>query len=209
MKGISKTRNRQFCEFRVACTIIAFIGTDALANRALSTIGGLPIIAPMRLLRLSGVLFLAAISTNAATLTGTIRDSGGAIIPNAFITVHWDSGSSNGLDGKPVTQKDVTATSDSKGQFSLELPAGIYDVFATAAAFSPHCDKIRLKDKEVKIYDIKLKIGKFAPKVFVSFSASQLAEPLQLSEYAVNQELSKFLSELQIPAFRKRRVQGF
>jgi len=147
-------------------------------NVALSTTGGLPIIAPMRFLCSSVVLFLAAISTNAATLTGTIRDFDGAIIPDAFIIVHWDSGSSNGLDGKVVIQQDVTATSDSKGQFSLELPAGIYDIFVTAAVFSPHCEKIRLKDKEVKIYDIKLKIGKFAPKVFVSFSASRLAELL-------------------------------
>ena len=46
----------------------------------------------------------------------------------------------------------------------MELAPGFYDVFVTAGAFSPHCEKIRLKGKEVKIYVVKLKISPVTSK---------------------------------------------
>jgi hypothetical protein len=49
------------------------------------------IIAGMRFLRFSVLLLLTATSATAATLSGTVRDSEGAVIPNARIIVHWDS----------------------------------------------------------------------------------------------------------------------
>jgi hypothetical protein len=56
-------------------------------------------------------------------------------------------------------KQDITVMTDSKGQFSLELPPGFYDVFVMAAAFSPHCQKIRLKAKGVKNYKVKLELS--------------------------------------------------
>jgi len=46
----------------------------------------------------------------------------------------------------------------------MELPPGFYDVFIAATAFSPHCEKIRLKAKEVKTYEIKLKLSSVTSK---------------------------------------------
>jgi hypothetical protein len=111
------------------------------------------------------VLFLlAAVSTKAATLSGTVRDSEGAAIPNARITVHWDASGANYLKDSLGVKQDLSVTSDSKGQFSLELPPGFYDLFVTAAAFSPHCEKIRLKGNEAKSFLIKLKISPVTSK---------------------------------------------
>jgi hypothetical protein len=43
----------------------------------------------------------------------------------------------------------------------LELPPGFYDVFVTATAFTPYCEKIRLKDRS-KAFDVKLTVSPVA-----------------------------------------------
>jgi len=106
------------------------------------------------------LLLLVPFYTQAATLSGTVLDSEGAVIPNAHVIVHWDSGGSNYLKDNRGTKQDVNATSDSNGHFSVELEPGFYDVFVAATAFSPHCEEIRLKGNEVKSYEIKLKVSR-------------------------------------------------
>ncbi len=133
-------------------------------NAPLSAFRGLLIIASMRFLRFSLLLLLAAVSTESATLSGTVSDSEGAVIPNTQIIVHWDPSGSNYLKDNLGIKQDITTTSDSKGQFSLELAPGFYDVFVMATAFSPHCEKIRLKDKQIKAYEIKLKVSAVTSK---------------------------------------------
>jgi hypothetical protein len=118
----------------------------------------------MNLMRLAILLLLAVVSTRAATFSGTVRDSEGAVITNAHVIVHWDSSGPNEVNDKVGAMRDIILTSDSKGQFSVELAAGFYDVFVTAGAFSPHCEKIRLKGKEVKTYAVKLKISPVVSK---------------------------------------------
>jgi Carboxypeptidase regulatory-like domain len=114
---------------------------------------------PMSLARFALLLLLPAVSTNAATLSGTVRDSEGAVIANAHLIVHWDPAGSDYVKDNLGTRQDVDATTDSNGHFSIELPPGFYDVFVTATAFTPHCDKIRLKDKEPKSYEVKLRLS--------------------------------------------------
>ena len=113
----------------------------------------------MNLIRFAVLLLLAVVSTRAATLSGTVRDSEGAVISNAHVIVHWDPSGSNYLKDNLGIKQDIVATSDSNGHFSVDLPPGFYDVFVTAMAFTPHCDKVRLKDKEAKTYQVKLKIS--------------------------------------------------
>jgi hypothetical protein len=118
----------------------------------------------MNLIRFTVLLLLAGVSTRAATLSGTVRDSEGAVIPNAHVVVHWDASGSNYLKDNLGIKQDITATTDSSGHFAVDLPPGFYDFFVTAMAFSPHCNKVRLKDKEVKTYEIKLKIDPLTSK---------------------------------------------
>lgn len=119
---------------------------------------------PMNFLRLLVLLLLAAVSAKAATLSGVVRDSEGAVIPNAHVIVHWDPSGSSYLKDNLGIKQDMAATSDSKGQFSLELPGGFYDVFVTATAFSPHCEKLRLRGKETKTFEVKLKVSEVTSK---------------------------------------------
>jgi carboxypeptidase family protein len=118
----------------------------------------------MSLRRIFILLLLSAIPAKAATLSGTVLDSEGASIAHAYIVVHSDGAGSSYLKDNIGIKQDVTAASDSAGQFSLELPPGFYDVFVTAPAFSPHCEKIRLKGNEAKTYKIKLKVSAVVSK---------------------------------------------
>jgi hypothetical protein len=118
----------------------------------------------MTLHRFFLILLLAALPAKAATLSGTVLDSEGAVIANAHVIVHWDSSGSNYLKDNLGIKQDITAASDSSGQFSLELPPGFYDVFVTSPAFSPHCEKIRLKGNEAKTYRVRLKVSEVTSK---------------------------------------------
>jgi uncharacterized GH25 family protein len=111
------------------------------------------------------VIFLtASISAQAATLSGTVRDSGGAVIPGAHIIVHWDSSGLPYLKDNVGVKQDLTATTDVNGQFSFEVPAGFYDIFVSATAFSPRCEKVRLKGQQSKRYDFKLKVSEITSR---------------------------------------------
>jgi hypothetical protein len=118
----------------------------------------------MNFIRFTVLLLLAVVSTRAATLSGTVRDSEGAVVSNAHVIVHWDSSGSNYLKDNLGIKQDIAATNDSSGHFSLELPPGFYDVFVTAMAFTPHCDKVRVKDREARNYEVKLKVSPVTSK---------------------------------------------
>jgi len=58
-------------------------------------------------------ILLAVVSTRAATLSGTVRDSEGAVVSNADVIVHWDSSGSNYLKDNLGIKQDIAATNDS------------------------------------------------------------------------------------------------
>jgi len=118
----------------------------------------------MNLIRFSVLLLLAAVSARAATLSGTVRDSQGAVIAGAHVVVHWDPSGSNYLKDNIGINQDIVATTDSNGRFSVDLPPGFYDVLVTAMAFTPHCDKVRVKEKEPRTYEVKLKVSPLTSK---------------------------------------------
>jgi Carboxypeptidase regulatory-like domain len=109
------------------------------------------------------LLLISAFTCKAATFSGTVRDSLGAVIANAHVVIHWDPAGSNYLGDNVGIREDISVSTDSDGKFSLELPPGFYDVFVTATAFTPYCEKIRLKDRP-KTYDVKLKVSPVASK---------------------------------------------
>jgi hypothetical protein len=110
------------------------------------------------------MLLFGVSSATAATLSGTVRDSQGAVIAKAHVVIHWDPSGANYLKDNIGTKQDITATTDSKGEFVVDLPPGFYDVFVTSISFSPHCEKIRLKGNEIKKYEAKLKVSPVTSK---------------------------------------------
>ena len=83
-------------------------------------------------------------------ITGEIVDSEGAAIANARVLVHWDSaGSAVGLSDNIGIQHDVVVTTDTNGRYLAEVPAGFYDVFVSAMAFTPTAAKVRVKKDRI------------------------------------------------------------
>jgi hypothetical protein len=114
----------------------------------------------MNLLHLSFLLLLFATPSNKATLLGFVIDPQGGAIPNAYLAAHCDPMvSPDPANNLPCIKQDVTATADDTGRFSLELEPGLYDIFVAAPGFFPHCEKIKLKDKESKSYQVKLEVS--------------------------------------------------
>jgi Carboxypeptidase regulatory-like domain len=112
----------------------------------------------MKHLALLLLLALVPLSARAATLSGTVVDSQGAAIPKAHLAIHWDSVGLDGVKDNLGTPDNKTATTDATGHFSLELPAGVYDIFVSAAGFAPHCEKITLTAKRNLRYEVRLSV---------------------------------------------------
>ena len=110
------------------------------------------------------VMVLAGVSSALAapqrtTLRGVITDSEGAVIRGARVLVHWDaSGASVGLRSNVGVKQDLTAETNERGEFEMEVPPGFYDVFVSATGFTPYSNKIRLRAGEPATYKAKLKI---------------------------------------------------
>lgn len=97
------------------------------------------------------VLLLAA-DRQSSGIAGKIVDSEGAAIANARVLIHWDpAGTTVGLNDNIGTQRDVIVTTSASGEYSASLPAGFYDVFVSAMAFTTTAGKVRVrKDQWVK-----------------------------------------------------------
>jgi hypothetical protein len=97
-------------------------------------------------------------SANTQTgITGRVIDAEGAAIAKARVLVHWDpSGSRIGLTDNIGAAQDVIAVTDSDGKYSVPIPAGFYDVFISAMAFTPRAAKLRVKQGQRVTYNAKL-----------------------------------------------------
>src|SRR5262249_44613235 len=96
------------------------------------------------------VTCIAGAQTNTATLSGTVLDSQGAVVPDVAITI---SSRATGLKRQTTT--------NSEGLFTLPLlPPGIYSLQAQREGFSP-----------VAIQDIELRVAeKFSQFFFLKVS---------------------------------------
>src|SRR5215472_9847924 len=84
----------------------------------------------MNVARLLWLLLLSATSAFASTLSGTVSDSEGAVIAGAHVVIHWDASGSNYLKDDIGVQRDIMLTRDGYGNFSVDIPAGFYDLSA-------------------------------------------------------------------------------
>jgi|SRR5579883_77157 hypothetical protein len=108
---------------------------------------------------LFSVLSMATLAFPSAngTLKGIVTDSEGAAIRHATVHVHWDdSGARVGLKTNVGIKQDLTASTNERGEFSMEVPPGFYDVFISANAFTPQCRKVRVRQGETASFSPKL-----------------------------------------------------
>src|SRR5437764_277128 len=80
-----------------------------------------------------------------SVITGQVTDSEGAVIAKARVLVHWDpSGSTVGLTDNIGITQDISVVTDNGGNYLPSVPAGFYDVFVSAMAFTPTAAKVRV-----------------------------------------------------------------
>ncbi len=98
-------------------------------------------------------------------IRGQITDSEGAAIANARVLVHWDSsGSTLGLGDNIGTKQDVIVVTDVSGDYSVNVPAGFYDVFVSAMSFTPTATKVRVKQGRPATFSTKLDVDPLVSK---------------------------------------------
>ena len=96
-----------------------------------------------------------------SAITGQITDSEGAVIANAWVLVHWDSSSS--ADNVGIKQ-DVIVATDASGHYLANVPAGFYDVFISAPAFTPIAAKVIVKEGQKAVVNAKLHVDPLVSK---------------------------------------------
>ena len=87
-------------------------------------------------------------------IRGTIVDkSERAPIGNGFVLVH----------SRQTGDRDVLT--DRTGIYDIELPPGIYDIFISAAGFSPACKKLRVNAHKMTKFDVALEVNTLGMEV--------------------------------------------
>jgi len=79
-----------------------------------------------------------------ARLYGKVKDESGALIPFASVLVHRDRGASREA---PDLSSDLRLKVNERGEFSVPVDPGLYDVVVFAGVFSPQCAKVRVTEE--------------------------------------------------------------
>ncbi len=95
-----------------------------------------------------------------ATLTGSVTDASGAVVPNATVVVHSDE---TGTDVRSVT-------ASSTGDFNItNIPAGRYTVTVKSEGFQTYlASSVVLNVAEKHTLDVQLKAGKVSERIEVT-----------------------------------------
>jgi Carboxypeptidase regulatory-like domain len=132
---------------------------------------------------LSGALFFAANAqtTTVGTISGTIRDEKGAVVPNAEVSIHGEG-----------TGTSRTVRSDDNGFYlATSLPAGRYTITSAPSGFKKTiAEAVELHVAENKVVNLDLQVGQVSETVTVSSDAA----PVETR----SGELSSLISEKQV-----------
>ena len=109
----------------------------------------------------TSVLLMASalLGSEDGALKGVVTDSSGAVISNVLVhVIRW------GVDHNRATviaeQRDVRT--NARGEYSIELPPGLYDICFSSAAFSPFAKKVELKADKVVVLSPRMKYDHLA-----------------------------------------------
>jgi Cna protein B-type domain. len=117
-------------------------------------------------LTFTGVAF-GQTQSAAADLQGTIKDSTGAVVPNATITVR-----------NPGTNISRTGTSNEEGFYRIvNLPPGDYEITVEAANFKKAVlTKVNLTVGQTATVDVSIEPGQITESVTISDATSEIVE---------------------------------
>ncbi|MEO6981693.1 MAG: carboxypeptidase-like regulatory domain-containing protein, partial [Edaphobacter sp.] len=148
--------------------------------------------------------------SDSSSISGTVTDSSGAVLPNAKITVHNNA-----------TGADRSLTSSQGGDFTLtNLPSGDYNIRAEADGFqTTTLTSVHLDPSIGRRIDIALKVGAASTEVNVeagintvqteSSSVGQLVTQEQVKNIQLNGRNPLYLSQLEPGVVRSNSMAAF
>jgi len=144
-----------------------------------------------RYLRLSSFVFLAFLflpflthAQDTGSITGTVRDASGSVIPGAEVKV----------DSTAIGLSRTITTNSDGDYLAGGLPAGTYEITVTTKGFKSFSAKnIILQVAEKKRVDVALQLGEISDKVFVEGSSVAQVETQSsdLSGVVTGREISQ------------------
>jgi hypothetical protein len=101
--------------------------------------------------------------SNSASLSGTVLDSSGAVVPNATVEIH-----------NPVSHFDRSATTDGSGKFSFSnVPFNPYHLSVAAAGFTGYAQDVEVRSPVPLEIKINLKVAASSETVTVQSEAGE------------------------------------
>jgi hypothetical protein len=97
----------------------------------------------------------SAVNTTTTTLSGTVVDASGALIPHAILTL------------KGTNSLDVQIATDNRGHFAIEVAPKDYILVASAPGFAPSKKMVHLTSGMLAVESIRLEVGTCSPCVTV------------------------------------------
>ena len=114
----------------------------------------------------SAPALLAQSGGNSTSVTGTVLDPSGAVVPNAVVTVH-----------NPVSQYERSATTDDKGAFAIpNVPFNPYHLSIAASGFGAYSQEIDVRSLVPLNLKLTLKVSASAEVVTVESEGGDLIE---------------------------------
>src|SRR6059058_500527 len=104
---------------------------------------------------------------SSTSVTGTVVDPTGAVVPNASVELH-----------NPVSGFSRSAITDSSGKFVIpNVPFNPYHVTVTGQGFAPYTGDVDVRSSVPVNLSIALKVGGSAESVTVEANGGDLVEP--------------------------------
>lgn len=114
---------------------------------------------------LASTLVMLAGAAQAQSITGTVTDPSGAVVPNATVEIH-----------NPVSQYNRSTTTNSSGKFDFSnVPYNPYHMKVTAQGFAPYAEDVEVRSSVPVEVAIKLQVGGESTSVTVE-AAEDLLE---------------------------------
>jgi hypothetical protein len=104
--------------------------------------------------------------SNSASISGTVQDSTGAVVPNATVEIH-----------NPVSAFERSTTTDATGRFSFQnVPFNPYHLSVSGSAFAPYNQDVEVRSSVPLDIKINLQVKGSTESVTVEASGGDLLE---------------------------------
>ena len=115
---------------------------------------------------LASVVVNAQSGGSSGSVSGTVLDPDGAVVPNATVQIH-----------NPVSHYDRSTTTDKSGNFSLaNVPFNPYHMTVTAAGFGNNSEDVEVRSVVPLSVNVKLQVSGSTTSVTVEAGAADLLE---------------------------------